>query len=119
MPMRAPVLLALTLSISASVQANAAEIAWTRWSPEVLDRAAAEHRLVLLDVGAVWCHWCHVMDEQTYRDPAVVAQVRRGYVAVRADQDADPALSARYERWGWPATIVLRPDGVELAEFKG
>jgi len=117
--MRTLALLALSLSISASAQAKVAEIAWTRWSPEVLDRAASERRLVLLDVGAVWCHWCHVMDEKTYRDPAVVAQVRRGYVAVRVDQDADPALSARYERWGWPATVILRPDGVELVKFKG
>src|SRR5690242_17944629 len=81
---------AAALGLAASVPAEAAEIAWTRWSPEVLDRAAAEHKLVLLDVGAVWCHWCHVMDEKTYRDPDVVALVRRGYVAVRVDQDANP-----------------------------
>src|SRR4051812_32928447 len=113
--MRALALLALSLSVSAS----AGEIAWKAWSRDVLDRAAAEHRLVLLDVGAVWCHWCHVMDEQTYRDPAVVALVGRGYLAVRVDQDADPALSARYEAWGWPATVILRGDGVELVKFQG
>src|SRR5262249_45701858 len=52
-------------------------------------------------------------------DPAVVALVQRGYLAVRVDQDTDPALSARYEAWGWPATVILRPDGVELVKFKG
>src|SRR3954470_4754346 len=118
--MRTLALLALSLSLSVSASAaRAAEISWKPWSREVLDRAAAEHRLVLLDVGAVWCHWCHVMDEQTYRDPAVVALVNRGYLAVRVDQDADPALSARYEAWGWPATVILRGDGVELVKFKG
>ncbi|HVE82594.1 MAG TPA: DUF255 domain-containing protein [Myxococcales bacterium] len=109
----------LVLALSLSTVSGAAEIAWRPWSADVLERAAAEHRLVLLDVGAVWCHWCHVMDEKTYRDPAVVAQVQRGYLPVRVDQDAEPALSVRYEAWGWPATVILRPDGVELVKFKG
>ncbi|HEY8209557.1 MAG TPA: DUF255 domain-containing protein [Myxococcaceae bacterium] len=121
--MRTLALLVVSLLVPASAWAGsgkpAAEIAWKPWSRDVLDRAAAEHRLVLLDVGALWCHWCHVMDEQTYRDPAVVALVNRGYLAVRVDQDADPALSARYEAWGWPATVILRGDGVELVKFKG
>src|SRR5262245_30418613 len=97
-----PLIAALSLSVVTNA-AHAAELAWRPWSPDVLERAAAEHKLVLLDVGAVWCHWCHVMDEKTYRDPAVVAQVNRGYLAVRVDQDAEPALSVRYEAWGWPA----------------
>ncbi|HYV45138.1 MAG TPA: DUF255 domain-containing protein [Myxococcaceae bacterium] len=116
---RTVLFLSLCVSLTATAAGAASEIAWKPWSKEVLDRAASEHRLVLLDVGAVWCHWCHVMDEVTYRDPAVVGLVKRGYLPVRVDQDADPALSARYEAWGWPATIILRPDGVELVKFKG
>ena len=48
------------------------EIRWQAWSDYVFARAKAEKRLVLLDLDAVWCHWCHVMEETTYADPAVV-----------------------------------------------
>src|SRR3954470_20479200 len=118
--MRTLALLALSLSLSVSASAaRAAEISWKPWSREVLDRAAAEHRLVLLDVGAVWCHWCHVMDEQTYGDPAIAARLDRSFVAVRVDQDARPDVSARYEDWGWPATILFDARGTELAKLRG
>jgi hypothetical protein len=71
-------------------------IDWQPWSDAVFARAKAEKKLVLLDVGAVWCHWCHVMDEITYRDPAVLALLREHYIAVRVDQDARPDISNRY-----------------------
>ncbi len=92
---------------------------WSPWSPAVLQKASSEHRLVLIDVEAVWCHWCHVMDETTYRDPKVVKLLREHFVAVKVDQDASPGLAARYERWGWPATVVLAADGRELVKLRG
>ena len=70
-----------------------------------------ENKLVLLDLEAVWCHWCHVMDETTYRDPAVRRLLADKYIAVQVDQDARPDLANRYEDYGWPATIVFDPDG--------
>ena len=94
-------------------------ISWQRWSPQVFERAAAEGRLVLLDLEAGWCHWCHVMDAETYGDPRVKALLGERFIAVRADQDADPALSARYEEFGWPATIVLGADGTERLKLRG
>ena len=78
-----------------------------------------EKRLVLLDLVAVWCHWCHVMEETTYRDPEVVAQIRAHFVAVRVDQDSRPDLSNRYEDYGWPATVIFDADGHELVKFAG
>ena len=75
-------------------------IAWIGWTDDVFARAQREHKLVLLDLEAVWCHWCHVMDEVTYRDPAVVALVREHYLAVKVDQDSRPDLSNRYEDYG-------------------
>jgi uncharacterized protein YyaL (SSP411 family) len=94
-------------------------VVFQSWSPELFARARAEHRFVLLDLAAVWCHWCHVMEETTYRDPRVVALMDRRFLAVRADQDADPDLSRRYEDWGWPATIVFAPDGSEIVKRRG
>jgi hypothetical protein len=92
------------------------ELEWGEWSTGVFAWAKAENRFVLLDLGAVWCHWCHVMEETTYRDPAVVRLIRSRYLPVRVDQDANPELSNRYEDYGWPATIVFAPDGTELAK---
>src|SRR5439155_21511195 len=91
-------------------------VAWRPWSDEAFALARREHRLVILDLEAVWCHWCHVMDEKTYGDPRVAALLREHYVPVRVDQDARPDVSKRYEDWGWPATIVFAPDGRALAK---
>ena len=91
----------------------------TTLDPAVFAQASREHRYVLLDLEAIWCHWCHVMDQQTYADPQVAALIARHYLAVRVDQDADPALAARYGEWGWPATIVFAPDGQELVKRRG
>ena len=74
---------------------------------------------MLLDLGAVWCHWCHVMEEITYRDPKVIALINQRYIAVRVDQDARPDLSNRYENYGWPATVVFKGDGSEIVKRQG
>ena len=70
-------------------------------------------------MAAVWCHWCHVMEGTTYRDPAIQAAILDRFIAVRVDQDADPDLSYRYENWGWPATIMLDKDGNEIFKRRG
>ena len=103
----------------APLAAPGESIAWTEWSDAAFARARAERRLVLLDLGAVWCHWCHVMDETTYRDPRVAALIAGHFVAVRVDQDARPDLSNRYEDYGWPATILFDARGRELVKFAG
>ncbi len=94
-------------------------LAWLPWSSDLFVRAKAEHRLVLLDLEAVWCHWCHVMDETTYRDAQVIALLARGYLVVRVDQDARPDLANRYEDYGWPATVVFDGSGRELVKRSG
>ncbi len=120
--MQKPIFLAL-LAASLLSSAGAAEptpaIDWQPWSAAVFERAKKENRLVLLDLGAVWCHWCHVMDDLTYRDPEVLRLLRERYIAVRVDQDARPDLANRYEDYGWPATIVFKADGSELAKRRG
>lgn len=94
-------------------------IDWQPWSEDIFQRAAAEQKLVLLDLGAVWCHWCHVMDEETYADAEVMSFLRKRYIAVRVDQDTRPDLANRYEDYGWPATIIFKWDGTELAKRRG
>ena len=94
-------------------------IVWHPWSDAVFEQAKKENRFLLLDLEAVWCHWCHVMDEQTYHDDAVVNLIKERYIAVRVDQDARPDLSRRYEDYGWPATIVFAPDGAEIVKRSG
>jgi uncharacterized protein YyaL (SSP411 family) len=94
-------------------------ITWQPWSDSVFARAKSEGRFVLLDLGTVWCHWCHVMEEVTYRDPMVTGLVGKRYLAVRVDADARPDLSNRYEDYGWPATIVFNSDGSEIVKRRG
>ena len=92
---------------------------WQAWNPGLFARAKAENRFVILDLEAVWCHWCHVMETTTYQDPKVVDLMKSKYLPVRVDQDANPDLSNRYGDWGWPATIVFAPDGSEIVKRRG
>jgi uncharacterized protein YyaL (SSP411 family) len=94
-------------------------IRWNGWDPELFSRATAENRFVILDLEAVWCHWCHVMEKTTYADPEVGQLLASKYLPVRVDQDANPDLSNRYGDWGWPATVVFAPDGTEIAKIRG
>jgi uncharacterized protein len=96
-----------------------ADIPWQGWSDAAFEHARSEKRLVILDLVAVWCHWCHVMEETTYRDPEVIRQIREHFVALRVDQDSRPDLSNRYEDYGWPATVIFDASGRELVKFAG
>ncbi len=90
---------------------RAHEIAWLPWGPDAFARAQAEDKPVLLSISAVWCHWCHVMDETTYSDAAVMRTIAERYIAVRVDNDRRPDVNARYNMGGWPTTAVLTPSG--------
>ncbi len=109
----------IIFSFSAVATAQAQSIVWRDWSPMLFDEAARSKSLVLLDLEAVWCHWCHVMDKTTYQDPRVVALLTRHCIAVKVDQDARPDLSLRYEEYGWPATIIFDANGRELEKISG
>jgi uncharacterized protein YyaL (SSP411 family) len=108
----------LMLSLASAAQATEA-IHWQPWSKDVFAQAQAQHRFVLLDLEAVWCHWCHVMDQETYADPKVAGLLGKSYIAVKVDQDSDPDLSNRYGDYGWPATIVFAADGSEIVKRQG
>lgn len=95
------------------------KVDWRPWSQAVFADAKRDHKFVLLDLQATWCHWCHVMDKETYSDPKVIALINARYIAVRVDQDAQPDLSNRYEDYGWPATVVFAADGSEIVKRQG
>jgi len=94
-------------------------IDWHPWGPEPFELAKRLNRPVLLDIGAVWCHWCHVMDEGTYADPEVARLLAMHFVAVKVDRDQHPEVDRRYQRQvsaltgqgGWPLTGFLTPSG--------
>jgi uncharacterized protein YyaL (SSP411 family) len=110
-------LLLLSASFASAAEPNA--IHWQDWSGKLFEQAAREDKFVLLDLEAVWCHWCHVMAEMTYKDPEVVELIQSRYIPVRVDQDARPDLSSRYEGYGWPATIVFGANGKEIVMRSG
>src|SRR5271168_1210760 len=109
----------LALTSLAHGQAQSAKLDWQAWSDGAFAQARAEHKFVLLDLEAVWCHWCHVMDDVTYRDPAVVRLLNQRYVLVKVDQDSRPDISNRYQDYGWPATVVFAGDGSEIVKRQG
>jgi uncharacterized protein len=116
---RLAVMLAFVLLPFSKVLAEHDGISWQPWSDSVFTQAKREGRFVLLDLGTIWCHWCHVMEEVTYRDPIVIELVNKRFMAVRVDADGRPDLSNRYEDYGWPATIVFNADGSEIVKRRG
>jgi uncharacterized protein YyaL (SSP411 family) len=107
------------LVLATSARAETPSLPWQKWDPALFDRAEREDKYILLHMAAVWCHWCHVMERTTYRDAAIQQRIAEKFIAVRVDQDSDPALSYRYENWGWPATIMLDKDGNEIFKRRG
>jgi uncharacterized protein YyaL (SSP411 family) len=94
-------------------------VAWNEWGPEAFAKAAAANKPILLDIGAVWCHWCHVMDRESYEDLDTAAVINDFYIAVKVDRDERPDVDARYQaavaaisgQGGWPLTAFLTPEG--------
>src|SRR6202451_2555365 len=94
-------------------------IQWHEWGEEAFAAAQRENKPMLLDIGAVWCHWCHVMDRESYDDPEIAAIVNQHFIAVKVDRDERPDIDSRYQaavqaisgQGGWPLTAFLTPDG--------
>jgi uncharacterized protein YyaL (SSP411 family) len=94
-------------------------IQWHEWSEEAFAAARRANKPILLDIGAVWCHWCHVMDRESYDDPEIAQIVNENFIAVKVDRDERPDIDSRYQvavsaltgQGGWPLTAFLTPDG--------
>lgn len=92
---------------------------WSEWSEATFARAAAEKKFVIVSLQSWWCPWCHTMNKETWANPDVRAELKDHFIPVYVDQDSRPDISQRYERWGWPATIIFGPDGNEIVKLRG
>ncbi len=90
---------------------RANEIQWREWGEPAFAEAQQADRPILMDISAVWCHWCHVMDETTYSDPELIALINERFVPIRVDTDERPDVNRRYNLGGWPTTAFLTPTG--------
>lgn len=94
-------------------------IDWYPWTKEAFSRAEREGKPVLLDIGASWCHWCHVMDEGTYGVAEISSYIDTNFIAVKVDRDERPDVDSRYQKavsamtgqGGWPLTVFLDASG--------
>ncbi|HTR84587.1 MAG TPA: DUF255 domain-containing protein [Reyranella sp.] len=92
---------------------------WSDWSDATFARAAKEKKFVIVSLQSWWCPWCHAMNRDTWSDADVRAVLKDHFIPVYVDQDSRPDVSQRYDRWGWPATIIFGPDGQEIVKLRG
>lgn len=113
--------LLVLISCSATEESNTEEnkINWIPFNQQAFDLAQQKNKLIYLNIGANWCHWCHVMDEKTYPQKEVIDLLNQEFITCHADQDLYPELYAAYRNWGWPAIIVFDADKNELLKLKG
>jgi uncharacterized protein YyaL (SSP411 family) len=94
-------------------------IDWHEWGDAAFTRAKSEDKPILLDIGAVWCHWCHVIDRESYENVEIAKIINEHFVPVKVDRDERPDVDSRYQsaisalsgQGGWPLTGFLLPDG--------
>src|SRR5882724_605922 len=94
-------------------------IHWHEWGAEAFEKATQQNKPILLDIGAVWCHWCHVMDRESYDDPEIAVLINQHFIAIKVDRDERPDVDSRYQtavqaisgQGGWPLTAFLTPEG--------
>ncbi|HXJ62805.1 MAG TPA: thioredoxin domain-containing protein [Actinomycetota bacterium] len=92
---------------------------WYPWGPEALERARREDRPILLSVGYAACHWCHVMERESFEDPETAALMNEHFVSIKVDREERPDVDAIYMdavqamtgSGGWPMTVFCTPDG--------
>ncbi len=92
---------------------------WYPWGPAALERARAEDKPIFLSIGYAACHWCHVMERESFEDPVTAAELNRDFIAIKVDREERPdldqvymaAVQAMTGQGGWPMSVFLTPDG--------
>jgi uncharacterized protein YyaL (SSP411 family) len=92
---------------------------WYPWGEEALQKARAEDKPILLSIGYSACHWCHVMEHESFEDPSIAELMNRWFVSIKVDREERPDLDAIYmqavqaltQQGGWPMTVFLTPEG--------
>ncbi|MEO1751137.1 DUF255 domain-containing protein [Thiofaba sp. EF100] len=100
-------------------------VAWQTWSADALARARTEGRLILVSSGFFACHWCHVLQQESFRDPVFAGLLNTAFLPIKVDREAEPALDAELRRAmqaisgraGWPLNLILTPEGDPLYGF--
>ncbi len=93
---------------------------WREWGETAFEKAIREDKPILLDIGAVWCHWCHVMDRESYENAETAEIINKFFIPVKVDRDERPDVDTRYQaavssisgQGGWPLTAFLTPEGL-------
>ena len=94
-------------------------VQWYPWSEEVLLRAGRENKLLIISIGYSACHWCHVMEHESFESDEVAAIMNRGYISIKVDREERPDIDQVYMdavqlmsgRGGWPLNVIALPDG--------
>ena len=94
-------------------------IHWQEWGPEVMEAARRDNRIVLVSIGYFSCHWCHVMQRESFQDPEIAGIANRGFIFVKVDREMQPALDdammsfaqSTLGQAGWPLNVFITPDG--------
>jgi uncharacterized protein YyaL (SSP411 family) len=94
-------------------------VEWYPWGEEALARAKAENKPLLISIGYFTCHWCHVMERESFRNPEIASLMNSGFISIKVDREQRPDLDAAYMSFvvatqgygGWPMTVLATPDG--------
>ena len=96
---------------------------WWPWSPEAFQKAKKEGKLVFLSIGYSSCHWCHVMERESFRDSTVAEFLNRHFICIKVDREERPDVDQAYMialetlgvSGGWPLSMFLNPDAKPIA----
>ncbi|WP_158961495.1 thioredoxin domain-containing protein [Myroides fluvii] len=94
-------------------------IYWKAWHPSVFQQAQEQNKLVIVSIGYSTCHWCHVMEEESFTNLEVASAMNRDFISIKVDREEHPAVDAYYmkavqlmtKQGGWPLNVVCLPDG--------
>jgi len=97
-------------------------VAWQEWSPDVPWRARAENKMMFISIGYFSCHWCHVMQRESFSDPAIARILNEHFIPVKVDRELNPALDAYLIEFvqrtrgsaGWPLNVVVSSEGYPI-----
>lgn len=112
-------LLFILICLIVCFDAYSTHIPWRKLDQSIVQEAKRDNKIILLNLEANWCHWCHVMHDSTYGNPDVINYINEHFIPVKADQDANPELSNRYKDYGWPATIFINGKGEDVVKRAG
>lgn len=100
-------------------------VAWQSWDKKLFKQASEQNKLVFVSIGYYACHWCHVMQRESYQNDEIARLINKNYIAVKVDRELQPALDARLIEFvertrgyaGWPLNVFITPDGYPLLGF--